>query len=212
MVEPFEHVVLQEFITHAVVQGLHEPVMPRLAGRDECLERVVLAGPAPHGCGGEFRPVIGAQRLGCSMGSGSQVKHFDHVGRSHAPLDAESQVLARELIDEVTDLEYASLPVRVELEIDGPHLPRSTSLDQALEAWRSAGLGGLARAHAQPLGAPQAPERITPHDDALALGPRPGAFIAPASMRGGKIVHPLAHRPMITQRFRPAGRAGPAIR
>ena len=31
-------------------------------------------------------------------------------------------------------------------------------------------------------------------------------------MRGGKIVHPLAHRPIITQRFRPARRAGAAIR
>ena len=89
---------------------------------------------------------------------------------------------------------------------------RSASPDQALEARRGAGLGSFARSHAQPLGAPQAPERITPHDNALALGPRPGAFIAPASMRGGKIVHPLAHRPMITQRFRPARRAGAAIR
>ncbi len=52
----------------------------------------------------------------------------------------------------------------------------------------------------------------TAHDNALTLGPRPGAFIAPASMRGGKIVHPLAHRPMITQRFHPARRAGAAIR
>jgi len=43
-------------------------------------------------------------------------------------------------------------------------------------AQRTAGLGGFARAHAQPLGAPQAPERITAHDNALALGPRPGAF------------------------------------
>ena len=121
-------------------------------------------------------------------------------------------MLARELIDEVTDLEHASLPVRIELEIDGPHLPRSTRCDQALQARCGAGLGGFARAHPQPLAAPQAPERITPYDDALALGPRPGTFIAPASMRGGKIVHPLAHRPMITQCFRPARRAGPAIR
>ena len=92
----------------------------------------MLAGPAPHGCGDEFRPVIGPKHLGCSMGQGSQVKHFDHVDGSHTPLDAESQVLARELIDEVTDLEHAPLPVRVELEINGPHLPRGTSLDQAL--------------------------------------------------------------------------------
>lgn len=55
-----------------------------------------------------------------------------------------------------------------------------------------------ARTHS-PFGAPQAPERITPHDNALTRGPRPGTFIAPPSMRGGKIVHPLAHRPMITQ-------------
>ena len=53
---------------------------------------------------------------------------------------------------------------------------------------------------------------IAPHDNAFTLGPRPGAFIAPPSMSGSTIVHPLAHRPMITQRFRPARRAGPAIR
>ena len=186
--------------------------MPRLARRDERLERVVLAGPAPQGCGDEFRPVIGAQHLGRTMGQDSQVKHFDHVDDTHAPLNAESQVLARELINDVTDLEHAFPPVRVELEINGPHLPRSASPDQALEARRSAGLVGIARAHAQHFGAPQAPERITAHNNALTLGPRPGTSIASPSMRGGKIVHPLAHRRMITQRFRPARRAGPAIR
>ena len=41
------------------------------------------------------------------MGQDSQVKHFDHVGGSHAPLDAESQVLTGELIDNVADLEHA---------------------------------------------------------------------------------------------------------
>ena len=127
VVEVLEHVVFQEFIVHAVVQGFHEPAQPGLARWDECLERVVLAGPAPHGGGDEFGFVIGAQHLGCPMGQGSQVKRFDHVDGSHAPLDAESQVLARELIDEVTGLEHASLPVRVELEINGPHLPGGTS-------------------------------------------------------------------------------------
>ena len=73
MVEILEHIVLQEFITHAVVQGLHEPVMPRLARWDERLERVVLAGPAPQGCGDEFGPVIGAQQLGRPMGQGRLV-------------------------------------------------------------------------------------------------------------------------------------------
>ena len=74
------------------------------------------------------------------------------------------------------------------------------------------GLWALRGRTRSPFGAPQAPECITAHDKAFTLGPRPGAFIAPPSMRGGKIVHPLAHRPMITQRFRPARRAGPAIR
>ena len=92
----------------------------------------MLAGPAFHGCGDEFRPVIGPKHLGRTMGQDSQIKHLDHVDGSHAPLDAQSQVLTGELIDNVTDLEHAPLPVRVELEINGPHLPRSTSLDQAL--------------------------------------------------------------------------------
>ena len=137
----------------------------------------MLAGPAPHGCGDEFRPVIGPKHLGCPMCQDSQVKHFDHIDGSHAPLNAESQVLARELIDEVTDLEHAPLPVRIELEINGPHLPRSTSPDQGLQAWCGAGLVGFARTHAKPLGAPQAPERITPYDNALTLGPRPGGGV-----------------------------------
>ena len=75
------------------------PAQPGLARGYECLERVVLADPAPHGCGDEFRPVIGAQHLGRPMGQDSQVKHFDHVGGPHAPLDTESQVLTGELID-----------------------------------------------------------------------------------------------------------------
>ena len=36
------------------------------------------------------------------MGQGSQVMHVDHVNGSHAPLNAQSQVLARELINDVT--------------------------------------------------------------------------------------------------------------
>ena len=62
----------------------------------------------------------------------SQVKHFDHVCGSHAPLNAQSQVLARELINDVTDLKDTPLPVRVELEINGPHLPRGASPHQVL--------------------------------------------------------------------------------
>ena len=80
VVEVLEHVALEELVAHAVVQGLHEPAQPRLARRDERLERVVLAGPAPQGSGDEFRPVIGAQHLGRPMGQDSQVKRFDHVG------------------------------------------------------------------------------------------------------------------------------------
>ena len=84
------------------------------------------------------------------MGQDSQVKHFDHIDGSHAPLNAESQVLTGELINDVTDLKDTPLPVRVELEINGPHLPRSTSCDQGLQTRCGAGLGGFARAHAQP--------------------------------------------------------------
>ena len=54
VIEVLEHVVLEEFVAHAVVQGLHESVMPRLARGYECLERVVLAVPASHACGDEF--------------------------------------------------------------------------------------------------------------------------------------------------------------
>ena len=69
-------------------------------------------------------PLSALSAWGCSMGQDSQVKHFDHVGGSHAPLDAESQVLTGELIDNVTDLEHVPLPIRIKLEINGPHLPR----------------------------------------------------------------------------------------
>ena len=62
----------------------------------------------------------------------SQVTHVDHVDRSHAPRNTESQVLARELINDVTAFKGTPLLVRVELEINGPHLSRSASPDQVL--------------------------------------------------------------------------------
>ena len=46
------------------------------------------------------------------------------------------------------------------------------------------GLGAL-RERKQPLGAPQAPERITAHNNALALGPRP-EFPGEVRLRGWK--------------------------
>ncbi len=42
------------------------------------------------------------------MGQDSQVTHVDHVDGSHAQLNAHSQVLARELINDVTDLPATS--------------------------------------------------------------------------------------------------------
>jgi hypothetical protein len=117
------------------------------------------------------------------MGQDGQVKHFDHVVGSHAPLNTESQVLTGELINDVTDRKDTPLPVRVKLEINGPHLPKSASPDQALQARRGAGLAGCARSHAQPLRCTtSAGTYHAPYDNALTLGPRPGTFIAPPSI------------------------------
>ena len=102
------------------------------------MKRVVLTGPVSRGCSDEFGFVVGARHLWCPMSYDSCVKYFDHVGGSHALLDAESQVLTGELIDGVTDLERASLPVRIELALNGPRLPRSTCPDQVLQARRGA--------------------------------------------------------------------------
>ena len=81
----------------------------------------------------------------------SQVTHVDHVDGSHALLKAHSQVLARELINDVTDLKDTPLPVRVELDINRPHLPRSASHNQVLQVRHGARLKGFARSHAQPV-------------------------------------------------------------
>ena len=85
------------------------------------------------------------------MGQDSQVKHFDHVGGSHAPLDAESQVLTGELIDNVTDLEHAPLPIRIKLEINGPHCPGALASTRRCRRGAVRGLGAL-RGRKQRLG------------------------------------------------------------
>ena len=92
----------------------------------------MLAGPAPQGSGDELVVAIGAQHQGFPLGQDSQVKHFHHVGGSHWPLDAERWVLAGERIDSVTCLDDTPLPVGVELHINGPHLPGSTSRDHGV--------------------------------------------------------------------------------
>lgn len=61
------------------------------------------------------------------------------------PLDTERQVQKGVFIDNVTDLEHAPLPFRIEPDIDGPPMPRL--LSQAGCCRRGARLGAL-HAHA----------------------------------------------------------------
>ena len=138
--ETLEHIVLGEFVAHAVVSGAHESAPPGRGSGYERLESAVLAGPVLQGCGDEPEP-LSALITRVSMGHDSQVEHVDHVASSHAPLDAESQVLAGELIDDVTDREHTPLPVGIDLDIDCPHLPVSTSRGQGLGTRRGGVLG-----------------------------------------------------------------------
>lgn len=58
VVQVLEHVVLEEFVVHVVVQGLRESAPPWLAGWDQRLECFVLVGLSPQSCSGEVRSII----------------------------------------------------------------------------------------------------------------------------------------------------------
>lgn len=62
MVEIFDTVIFQEFVSHPVMERLNEPVMPGLAWRDERLDRLILGRPSLEGVGDELRPVIHPDR------------------------------------------------------------------------------------------------------------------------------------------------------
>ena len=58
VVQVLEHVVLEEFVVHVVVQRLRESAPPWLAGWDQRLECFVLAGLSPQSCSDEVRSII----------------------------------------------------------------------------------------------------------------------------------------------------------
>ncbi len=101
--------------------GLTDPAQPKLA-RGYGAWAICARDPAP-GCSDEFRPVIGTRHLGAPHAPRQPGHYVDHIdGSMHR--SAHSQVLARELINDVTDIQRHA-PSPVELEINGPHLPRA---------------------------------------------------------------------------------------
>ncbi len=81
-------------------------------------------------------------------------------------LNAHSQVLARELINDVTDIQDRR-PFQSESNWKSmAHTcPGALALDRCYRCGAARGLEALRASHTQPFGAPQAPERITPHDN-----------------------------------------------
>ena len=198
VVEALVHVVPEEFVAHAVVSGLHEPAPPRLAwGMNAWSVSCSLAQRPKAAAMNSWS--LSARNTRGAHGPGQPAEHVDHVGGSHWPLDAERWVLAGERIDSVTCLEDTPLPVGVEL--DGPHLPGSTSRDHGVgdAAW----CGALRARTRRPFRARASGGTYRAQCDAFACGARPGSFVAPPSMRGGDIVHPLAHTPHHHAAFSP---------
>ena len=66
MLEILDTVVLQEFVSHPVMERLNEPVMPGLAWWDECLDCLTLGCPLLERMSDELGPVIHPDRPPCS--------------------------------------------------------------------------------------------------------------------------------------------------
>lgn len=95
MLEMLDTVVLEEFVSHPVMERLNKPVMPWLTGRDKRLNRLILGRPGLEGVGYELRSVIHPDHpRATAVLQTSHVKQFNHRACVDLLVDCEGNVFA----------------------------------------------------------------------------------------------------------------------
>lgn len=111
MLEILDTVVLQEFVSHPVMERLNEPVMPGLTWWDERLDCLILGCPLLERMSDELGPVIHPDHPRApAVLQTSHVKEFGHRDRVNVLVDREGEVFAGVFIDNVTDFDCLAVP------------------------------------------------------------------------------------------------------
>ena len=113
MLEILDTVVLEEFVSHPVMERLNKPVMPWLTWRDKRLNRLILGRPGLEGVGYELRPVVHPDHpRASSVLQTSHVEQFNHRACVDLLVDCEGNVFACVFVDDVADLDHLAVPGR----------------------------------------------------------------------------------------------------
>lgn len=120
-------------------------------------------------------------------------------------------MLAGVFIDDVAYLDGLAFPVRVELEVQSPHMPWVISFDLLLGAYRGLETFALAaRRNPQVLRPPQAADGLTTSVPAFGPGTFPCPSIAPTVVLFGELDQPFAQASMLVRSGRLAGQGAAA--
>ena len=111
MIEVLDTVVFEQFVSHRVVKGFHDPVMPGLAGWDKCLDCSVLICPFLERVSNKLRTIIHPNHPGsATIVKTSHIKQLNDRGGIKSAVHSEGNVLAGVFINDVTDLDGFSVP------------------------------------------------------------------------------------------------------
>src|ERR1035437_5688856 len=115
---------VEQLVTDAGVEGLDEWVLPRRARLDERGAGLGEHAPVLERVRGHLRAVVHPQELrGAALGDQPLQRRDDHV-RVDAARDQHHQRLARELVNDVQQLQRPRVGRLIELEIERPHVIR----------------------------------------------------------------------------------------
>src|SRR5919107_2130984 len=130
MVEPKEQRLVQELIPQPALEALADPVLHRLAGRDEVPWNLVLARPGEHRVRGELGAVVGDDELGLAT-PGDQVRELarDPLARDRGVGDRR-QALLGDIVEDVQDPEAPAAGHLVVDEVDRPASVRACGPDE----------------------------------------------------------------------------------
>ena len=174
-----------------------KPVMPGLSRWDKRLNRCILVSRVFEGVGDEFAAVVHPDYPRTpAVFKACEVEQFDHGVRIDLLIDCESEVLSSVFIDDVADLDRLTMPGRIELEIQRPHITWILASGNSAISSCAKALTLLSWQTRRPSSRHKR-RKVSCHPIVLAKSVDPGTPVPPPAMITRELMHPRPQRSVL---------------
>jgi hypothetical protein len=186
-----EDCLVEQFVAHAAVERLANPILCRLARSDEMPGDPAALSPGEHGVGCELGPVIGDDQVGLAAPGDDGVEFARHAPTRDRGVWNRRQALLGDIVDQVEDAEAPTVRKLVVDEVDRP-ASVWPGLDEDRRPHARRPFAALALAHGQPLLAVKPLRLLSVHGMALGAQENMQPAIAKPALLGRQLPQPAA--------------------